>query len=192
MEDTEAAVGEEKGEAAETEEERAVVAREAARTEEGRAAEAMVVTVDEPRAAALTSEAEQEPSKLESVCVQLADNLRLKPVQERLIEMMFDGYLKVDVTQMHGGLSGSLVLRMDGVDADRRLEEPKVMKLDTEKEMHREVAETRLIAQEAGEGVIEILRDPIYLDGYGAVLLEMAGACWVMPEFYSSNHPARC
>ena len=61
------------------------------------------------------------------------------------------------------------------------------MKLDTEKEMQREVAETRLIAREAGEGVIEILRDPIYLDGYGAVLLEMAGACWVMPEFYSSN-----
>ena len=122
----------------------------------------------------------------QAALVQLAGGLKLKPVQVRLIERMFAGCLSVIVTRLHGGLSGSLVLMADSVDADGRQEEPTVVKLDMEQEMRKEVKQTKYIAEQAGEGVIEIRRDAIYLDGHGAVLIEMAGACWVMPEFYKS------
>ena len=118
--------------------------------------------------------------------VVLTGKLSLNPTRERLIESMFAGCQKVLVSPLHGGLSGSLVLRTDSVDANGRWEEPAVMKLDTEKEMRKEVVQTNYIKGMAGEGIINIQRGPIYLDGEGAVLLEMAGACWVMPEFYSS------
>eukprot|EP00966_Prymnesium_polylepis_P196812 4560761-Prymnesium_polylepis.1 len=38
-----------------------------------------------------------------------------------------------------------------------------------------------------GEGVVEIKRPPEYLKGHGALLIEMAGACWELPEFFG-NH----
>ena len=136
---------------------------------------------------AITSEAktDAEPSELQTL-VEVVGNLRLELVQVRLIDVLFSGSLKVKVTRLHGGLSGSLVLRADSFDAAGRQEEPTVIKLDTEEEMRKEVEQTKYIAEQAGEGVIAMRREAVYLDGHGAVLLEMAGACWVMPEFYSS------
>lgn len=156
---------------------------------------ARLATLDKERGlAAVASSAQVEvtaaPSPKPKAQVVLASNLKLKPEQEKLIELIFDGCLKVDVTPLHGGLSGSLVLRTDSTDADGRQEEPTVLKLDTREVMQEEVKQTMLIARQAGEGVIEIRREPMYVGDHGAVLLEMAVACWVVPEFYNSASEA--
>ena len=38
-----------------------------------------------------------------------------------------------------------------------------------------------------GAGVAKVSRGPFYLDGKGAMLIDMAGACWVLPEFYDQQ-----
>ena len=156
---------------------------------------ARLATLDKERGvAAVAGTAQVEvaaaPSDKPKAQVVLASNLKLEPEQEKLIELIFDGCLKVDVTPLHGGLSGSLVLRTDSTDADGRQEEPTVLKLDKREVMREEVDQTTLIARIAGEGVIKIRREPLYVGDHGAVLLEMAGACWVMPEFYNSASKA--
>ena len=120
-----------------------------------------------------------------SVELQLSAKLELEPVQRMLLKHLFAGCSNVKVAKLHGGFSGSLVLETQSFDMDGRPEEPTVTKLDGETEMRREVEQTRYIKQKAGEGVIQILREPVYVERRGAVLLEMAGACWVMPEFFN-------
>ena len=122
-----------------------------------------------------------------SVELQLSEDpkLELEPVQRMLLKHLFAGCSNVKVAKLHGGFSGSLVLGTQSFDMDGRPEEPTVTKLDGETEMRREVEQTRYIKQKAGEGVIQILREPVYVERRGAVLLEMAGACWVMPEFFN-------
>lgn len=120
-----------------------------------------------------------------SVELQLSAKLELEPVQRMLLKHLFAGCSNVKVAKLHGGFSGSLVLRTQSFDMEGRPEEPTVTKLDGETEMRREVEQTRYIKQKAGEGVIQILREPVYVERRGAVLLEMAGACWVMPEFFN-------
>ena len=120
---------------------------------------------------------------------QLKRGCALVPSQMRLVDRLFAGCSKVTIAPLHGGLSGSLVLKADSFQADSykgdgSREEPTVLKLDTEKEMRREVEQMRYVHSLISDGVVSIKREPEYLDGYGALLIETAGACWVMPEFY--------
>ena len=87
----------------------------------------------------------------------------------RLLESLFSGCSRVVVSPMHGGLSGSLVLKTESFGADGQPQDPTVTKLDKESEMLREVKQTRYIHNLIGEGIIEIARGthslfkPIYL-----------------------------
>ncbi len=64
---------------------------------------------------------------------------------------------------MHGGFSGSLVLRVDACDADGRREEPTVAKLDDGLAMVREVRQTRVVMELVGEEAIRVMRGPVFL-----------------------------
>ena len=71
--------------------------------------------------------------------VQPLGGLELTPTQTRLLERLFAGCSKVEVARMHGGLSGSLVLRTASVDAAGNSEEPTVTKIDVAPGILREV-----------------------------------------------------
>eukprot|EP00966_Prymnesium_polylepis_P097598 2260770-Prymnesium_polylepis.1 len=53
--------------------------------------------------------------------------------------------------------------------------------------MQEDVKQTKYIHKLVSQGVIQILRKPEYLEGEGALQIEMAGACWVLPEFYGKE-----
>ena len=105
--------------------------------------------------------------------------LVLTAARYRVLELLFAGSLKVVVSVMHGGFSGSQVLKTVSFAENGEAEEPTVTKLDTEAEMRYEVDQTRQIFELVGEGVIEMRGEPVYLEGQGGVILIMAGACWV-------------
>ena len=117
----------------------------------------------------------------------------------RLLERAFAGCSRVVVTKLHGGFSGSLVLRTDSyglVDGSR--DEPTVTKLDDAESMLEEVAKTTQFTKLVGASAAKVQRGPYLVDAsgkpmeenaatgkdFGCVVLDMAGACWVMPEFY--------
>jgi hypothetical protein len=125
--------------------------------------------------------------------------LTLNVAQTRLLERLFKGCASVMIAKLHGGFSGSLVLTADSHGADGKREEPTVCKLDSADEMSNEVVQTKTFGELVGSDAIRIVRGPLYAsadgqakeestsaDDYGAVLLEMAGACWVLPEFYGA------
>ena len=118
--------------------------------------------------------------------------------QVRLLERAFEGCSRVIVTKLHGGFSGSLVLKTDSYGLDGSRDEPTVTKLDDAESMLKEVAKTaqftKLVRASAaqvqrGPYLVNASGEPIKADAskeedFGCVVLDMAGACWVMPEFF--------
>ena len=107
------------------------------------------------------------PPSFFSVVIELRGGLVLSAPQLRLVERLFAGCSRVTIKKMHGGFSGSLVLRTDSYDADGHPEEPTVTKVDDGPAMLREVQETRFIADIAGSDAIRVLRGPIYINMIG-------------------------
>lgn len=116
--------------------------------------------------------------------------LKLTRVQLRLLERLFAGHSQVEVSKLHGGLSGSLVLKTNPSDKDGRPMAPTVTKIDRAEALMEEVRQTKYIAEELRVDAVRVLHGPelgVY-DGqpaeeFGAFVLEMAGACWLLPEF---------
>ena len=108
------------------------------------------------------------------------------------------GCSHIVVTKLHGGFSGSLVLKTDSYGLDGSRDEPTVTKLDDAKSMLEEVERTRGFTEDVGASAAQMQRGPFFVDtfgesksheccteeDFGCVVLDMAGACWVMPEFY--------
>lgn len=111
----------------------------------------------------------------------------LNATHTSLLEVIFAGCSQVDVTLMHGGFSGSLVVKTQSYDADGQKEEPTVTKIDTEEALREEYCRTCAINELVGEAATQVSREPVYEGGCGALVLEMAGACWVLPEFFGNN-----
>jgi len=101
------------------------------------------------------------------------------------------------VTKLHGGFSGSLVLKTDSYGQDDRRDEPTVTKLDDAVSMLEEVNKTTEFTKLVGASAAKVQRGPYLVDAsgdpieegatekdFGCVVLDMAGACWVMPEFF--------
>ena len=99
-----------------------------------------------------------------SVVIEVRGGLMLSAPQVRLIERLFAGCSRVVVKKMHGGFSGSLVLRTDSYDADGHPEEPTVTKIDDGQALVREVHETDYIATAIGSDAIRVLRGPTYVN----------------------------
>ena len=116
----------------------------------------------------------------------------------RLLELAFEDCSRVFVTKLHGGFSGSLVLKTDSYGLDGTRNEPTVTKLDDAVSMLEEVSKTAEFTKRVGASAAKVQRGPFLVDAscepiekgassdehFGCVVLDMAGACWVMPEFY--------
>ena len=127
--------------------------------------------------------------------------------QVRLLERAFEGCSRVIVTKLHGGFSGSLVLKTGSYGPDGSPDEPTVTKLDDAVSMLDEVKKTAEFTKLVGASAAQVQWGPFLVDAYGqpiepskekdfsgveldkekdlgCVVLDMAGACWVMPEFH--------
>ena len=116
----------------------------------------------------------------------------------RLLELAFAGCSRVVVTKLHGGFSGSLVLKTNSYGPDGTLDEPTVTKLDDAVSMLDEVKKTAQFTKLVGASAAQVQRGQFLVDAsgesieagastkddFGCIVLDMAGACWVMPEFY--------
>ncbi|KAF4652938.1 hypothetical protein FOL47_010776 [Perkinsus chesapeaki] len=92
-----------------------------------------------------------------------------------------------DCTRLSGGFGGGLVLRVQPFDLRGRREEPVIVKLDTKESVETEVANARGVYEVLSDQAARILGEPIYLGDYGAFKLELAGACWHVPELANSS-----
>ena len=119
--------------------------------------------------------------------------------RQRLIQLQHhDAYL-VEVKKIHGGFSGSMVLQTTGFSKTKQRLEPEVAKLDSAEALDEEVHRLTSVSEALGSYANSIAREPLYMnksggvirkyrkeehgeDVEGAVMLELAGACWVLPE----------
>ena len=111
---------------------------------------------------------------------------------EHLLNRMFGS--QFDCTPISGGFSGSSVVKItpyDEVLGTR--DEAVIVKLDSAANIRTEVANSLLAHKALGDIAARILGEPLYLhnepDGndYGAFKMELAGACWYIPEFSSTT-----
>ena len=107
------------------------------------------------------------PPSFFSVVIEVRDELRLETAQLRLLERLFAGCSRVSAHKLHGGFSGSLVLRTESYAADGKPEEPTVTKIDRGRAMLREVEQTKIVA-DLGADAIRIMRGPLFADERGA------------------------
>ena len=73
-----------------------------------------------------------------------------------------------------------MVLMANSIDMDGNVEDPTIVKLDATEELKREVKQTTDMLHYIGSSAAAILRPPEYMGDIGGVVLEMAGACWVL------------
>ena len=122
------------------------------------------------------------PAKYFSVIVELRGGLRLHPAQVRLLQRAFAGCSRVTVTKLHGGFSGSLVLKTDAYGADGSREEPSVTKLDFAATMMDEVRRTRSVGELIGENATQVVRGPLVADASGSEKQEFLRALELIDE----------
>ena len=103
------------------------------------------------------------PPKYFSVVIELNNGLVLLPAQVRLLERLFTGCSRISVSKMHGGFSGSLVLRVESWDENGQPGEPTVAKLDDGASLVLEVKQTRFMADFIGDLAIKVMRGPVFL-----------------------------
>ena len=122
------------------------------------------------------------PAKYFSVIIELRGGLRLRPAQVRLLQRAFAGCSRVTVTKLHGGFSGSLVLKTDAYGADGSREEPSVTKLDFAYTMMDEVKRTRSVGELIGESATQVVRGPLVADASGSEKQEFLRALELIDE----------
>ncbi|KAK3250001.1 hypothetical protein CYMTET_40594 [Cymbomonas tetramitiformis] len=116
-----------------------------------------------------------------------AKGFELCPQFKEVMRALFSDCTHVEYQRLHGGFSGSLVLLARGKLASGYSEDPCVVKLDRADDIRREVELSKEAKAVLEDYAPAIQYGPEYVGegeaGYGGICLELAGACWVMPEF---------
>eukprot|EP00397_Hematodinium_sp_SG-2012_P000013 GEMP01000013.1.p1 GENE.GEMP01000013.1~~GEMP01000013.1.p1 ORF type:complete len:4104 (+),score=709.09 GEMP01000013.1:293-12604(+) len=95
---------------------------------------------------------------------------------------------KFELQKLTGGFSGSVVLRAQPYDIDLNPVEPCIVKLDTAAKVREEFANSCKVYDVLADRAAKVLDEPIFYScentgEFGAFKLELAGACWHVPEF---------
>ena len=114
-----------------------------------------------------------------------SEHLHLSPEKEKVLQRLYKGSSQVRLSILHGGYSGSMVLMASSDDMEGKPEEPTIVKLDKAADLKEEVNRTRAILTHIEKSASQIVKPPEYINDFGGVVLEMAGACWVLPQFAS-------
>lgn len=113
---------------------------------------------------------------------------------KKLLLQMFEIF---EPQMLAGGFSGSVVLRVQPFEADGRPTEPCIVKLDAGKAIREEYVNSVNVFEALPDRAARILGDPAYetnADGqeFGAMRLELAGACWNVPELAQGSANLLC
>ena len=121
--------------------------------------------------------------------IEIAGGLQLPEVGQKLVAWLLEGSSRVIVRPMRdaGRANSDLMLRCNSFDEKGQKEEPTVIKFDDEPAIRREHKYTVDVYANRWCGYRSHQSRPYYLEGKGAFLFEMAGACWVLPEFTTSR-----
>lgn len=120
----------------------------------------------------------------------LGNSPHRRPYQRLLLQM----FHTIELYKLTGGLSGSLVLKVQPYDADtnRRLD-CVIVKLDKASIVASEVVNSQRVCQVLPDRAARIMSNAVYFTDsethveYGAFKLELAAGCWQIPEVASSN-----
>ena len=137
--------------------------------------------------------------------------LQLTERQKRLIQLQHPDAARIVVKELHSGASAAAlerpsrrVLQTVGLDGSGQPAEPTLTKLDAASALVEEVARHDGVAKTLGPYAGRILRRPLYLrdpriaaagafsaseheDADAALVLELPGACWALPEFAGAS-----
>jgi len=118
------------------------------------------------------------------VCDKVFKDHPRREVYENLILQMFETF---QAQKLAGGFSGSLVVRVQPFEPDGRPGEPCIVKFDVGEAIREEFKNSVEVFKALPDRAARILGDAVYTknrDGeeFGAMKLELAGACWNVPE----------
>lgn len=105
-------------------------------------------------------------------------------VYETLLLQMFENFT---ASKLCGGFSGSVVIRVQPFESDGTASEPCIVKLDAGPAIREEFINSRNVFNALPESAARIIGDAVYTHNqenkeFGAMVLELAGACWNVPE----------
>jgi hypothetical protein len=134
---------------------------------------------------------QKKGSEKEMDLTKIMENLfgthKFRNAYQTLLLQMFGQ--KFDAIKLCGGFSGSLVLRVQPYDFEGNLEEPVIVKLDQGTPVRTEVHNSHEVYAVLADRAAKVLGEPVYVWDeeknveLGAFKLELAGACWSVPEF---------
>jgi hypothetical protein len=110
-----------------------------------------------------------------------------KQLLENLIKLSFPGCTKVQMLLLRKSSNGGLLLQTQSFDNQGKPQMPTVTRLDLEVVLREEISGLAETIPNLGASGTAIMRGPIYLDCYGACVLQMSGACWALPDFEASK-----
>ncbi|CAK0904969.1 unnamed protein product, partial [Prorocentrum cordatum] len=118
------------------------------------------------------------------LCDKLFQGSARKDAYKRLLLEMFETFESFEAQMLTGGFGGSAVVRVQPYEREGRPSEPCVVKLDTGKLIRDEFQKSVNVFAALPDRAARILGDPVFSAGeeFGAMRLELAGACWNNPE----------
>ena len=96
--------------------------------------------------------------------IETSGELSLNQVQEALLQRLYRGSQRVEVKLLHGGNSGSLVLKVNSWDVDGGLDRPTIARLDHTKALKREVQQTVTMLEHMGKNAAAFVKPAEHID----------------------------
>eukprot|EP00929_Paragymnodinium_shiwhaense_P063873 TRINITY_DN31960_c0_g4_i1.p1 TRINITY_DN31960_c0_g4~~TRINITY_DN31960_c0_g4_i1.p1 ORF type:complete len:3718 (+),score=1051.51 TRINITY_DN31960_c0_g4_i1:107-11260(+) len=130
-----------------------------------------------------------EKIDIAKVCEKLFKDHPRREVYENLLLQMFEIFT---AQKLCGGFSGSIVVRCQPFETDGRPGEPCIVKLDAGDAIREEFVNSVNVFAALPDRAARILGDACYAknskgEEYGAMKLELVGACWNVPELAQSS-----
>jgi len=124
------------------------------------------------------------PQNVAETCEKLFKGHPRAETYKKLLLEMFDSF---EAQKLCGGFSGSVVIRVQPFEADGRKGEPCIVKLDAGDAIEEEFQNSANVFEALPDRAARILGDAVYAktekgERLGAMRLELAGACWNVPE----------
>ena len=103
--------------------------------------------------------------------------LSLNQVQVALLQRLYRGSQRVAVELLHGGSSGSLVLKVNSWNMDGGFDEPTIGRLDHTEALESEVQQTIAMLEHIGKSTAAIVKAAENIGQWSGIVFEDQGAC---------------
>ena len=104
--------------------------------------------------------------------IETSGELSLNQVQEALLQRLYRGSQRVAVELLHGGNSGSLVVKVHSWDMDGGFDQPTIVRLDHSKALESEVQQTVAMLAHIGKDAAAIVKPAEYIGQWSGIVFE--------------------